>query len=149
MDIFTISPASAKPLWLLGIICTLLLVIFLALAFTAYSSRHSEVRLDAKKLVLAGDFWGRSIPLASLKTTEAKIINLVAEQTFSPKRRTLGTGLPGYASGWFRLHNGEKALIYLTRRDQVVYLPTLENYSLLLSLDEPETFLRRLQAAAS
>ena len=31
-----------------------------------------------------------------------------------PGLRTMGTGLPGYRAGWFRLRNGEKALLYLT-----------------------------------
>ena len=64
---------------------------------------------------------------------------------YAPTRRTLGTGLPGYASGWFRLHNGEKALVYLSRRDQVVYVPTSEGYSLLLSVEHPQRFITILE----
>jgi hypothetical protein len=123
MDVFAISPASAKPLWFLGVICVLLAVVLFALVYTAYSSRHSRVEIAGDRIKLIGDFWGRDIP----------------------KRRTLGTGLPGYASGWFRLRSGEKALVYLTRRRDVVYVPTSDGYSLLLSVEEPEKFIGTLQ----
>jgi hypothetical protein len=56
----------------------------------------------------------------------------------------MGTGLPGYAAGWFKLANGEKALVYVTTQSEVVYIPTTEGYSLLLSVTEPDRFLARL-----
>jgi len=145
MDIFAISPASPKPLWILGIICILLAIILAALAYTAYSSRHSRVEIDNKRIKLVGDFWGREIPFKLLNVSDARILNLTATPEYAPRRRTFGTGLPGYASGWFRLRNGEKALVYLTRRHGVVYLPTADNYSLLLSVEEPESFIEMLQ----
>jgi len=146
MDVFAITPASSKPLWWLAIICLLLLVILIALLFVAYSSQNSKVFLDRQNLRLNGDFWGRGIPLGKLDISAAEIIDLNEYPEFRPKRRTFGTGLPGYASGWFRLHNGEKALLYLTTHDNVVYIPTHEDYSLLLSVEEPEKFIDKLKS---
>jgi hypothetical protein len=60
--------------------------------------------------------------------------------------RTLGTGLPGYKAGWFRLGNGEKALVYLTDLERAVYVPTRAGYSLLLSPADPQAFLNALAA---
>jgi len=145
MDIFAISPASPKPLWLLGIICILMAVILAALAYTAYSSRHSSVEIDSNRIKLVGDFWGREIPFKLLNISDARILDLTTTTEYAPKRRTFGTGLPGYASGWFRLRNGEKALVYLTKRDKVVYLPTSDGYSLLLSVEDPQRFIQTLQ----
>ena len=68
---------------------------------------------------------------------------------FAPRIRTLGTAVPGYASGWYRLRNGEKALAYLTRRDSVVYLPTALGYSPLLSVSRPEELLAALRSEAA
>lgn len=144
MEVFAISPASSKPLWLLAVICLLLAAILIALAYTAYSSQNSRVQVEADRIRIVGDFWGRAIPFAQLDGASARVINLDEEPGFAPKRRTLGTGLPGYASGWFRLHNGEKALVYVSRRDQVVHVPTSDGYSLLLSMEEPEKFLEAL-----
>jgi hypothetical protein len=72
-------------------------------------------------------------------------LNLNENTEYSLKRRTFGTGLSGYALGWFRLHNGEKALVYLTRRWDIVYLPSLDGYSFLISVEEPEEFIATLQ----
>lgn len=148
MEVFPISPASAKPLWFLAVICTLLAVVLGALTYTAYSARHSRVEVDREHLKLVGDFWGRAIPLHMLKLSEARIVSLDQAPQYYPKRRTWGTGLPGYASGWFRLRNGEKALIYLTNRQRVVYVPTSADYSLLLSVTEPERLVEALARRA-
>lgn len=145
MDVFAISPASPKPLWFLAIICLLLAVVFMALMYTAYSSRNSRVEIKSDRIKLVGDFWGREIPYKLLNVSAARILDISGSSEYTPKRRTLGTGLPGYASGWFRLRNGEKALVYLTKRQNVIYVPTSEGYSLLLSVEEPERFISTLQ----
>ena len=149
MEIFEISPASTKPLWFLGIICLLLLILFVAFTFLAYSSRNSRIELTDEYIKIVGDFWGRKIPINQLNASSAKIINLSLDTQYLPKRRTFGTGIPGYASGWFRLQNKEKALVYLTKRNEVVYVDTNDNYSLLLSLDNPEKFIEALQKHGS
>lgn len=145
MDVFPISPASAKPIWILGVVCVLIAVVLVALAYTAYSARHARVELDAERIRLVGDFWGRTIPLGLLDISGARRVDLDSEPDYAPKRRTLGTGLPGYASGWFRLRSGEKALVYLTRRRDVVYIPTSDGYALLLSVEDPERFMDTLK----
>jgi len=144
-EVFPIFPASAKPLWLLAAICVLLSAILFALAYTAFSARNSRVEVGEGQLRLRGDFWARSIPLHSLQMERAAVLDLNAAPDYTPRRRTLGTGLPGYASGWFRLRNGEKALVYLTRRESVVYVPTSDGYSLLLSAEQPDALLASLR----
>ncbi len=147
-EVFPISPASAKPIWFVAVICLLLAVVLVALAYTAYSSRHSRVEIDREHLRLVGDFWGRAIPLKLLKLSEARVLDLDHAPEYYPKARTWGTGLPGYASGWFRLRSGEKALVYLTNRQRVVYVPTSDDYSLLLSVQEPQQFVEALARKA-
>jgi len=145
MDIFAITPASSKPLWLLSIICVLLLLVLIALAFVAYASRNSSVEVNSAHIKLSGDFWGREISIDNLNVAALRVINLEQDLAYKPKWRTLGTGLPGYSSGWFKLRNGEKALVYLTRKNDVVYLPTTLGYALMLSLDETDAFIKKLK----
>ena len=145
MNVFAITPASPKPLWFLSIICAILAFIFMALVYTAYAARNSRIELKTKSIKLVGDFWGRETPYDALNVAGARVLDLSIYTAFAPKRRTFGTGLPGYASGWFRLQNGEKALLYLTNRRQVAYVPTFEGYALLLSVEHPENFIERLQ----
>ena len=145
-EIYPIVPASAKPIWILGVVCIILVIVFAALAYTAYSARNSRIEVGENQLRLVGDFWGRSIDFSSLQLDNAAIIGLDSSSNYAPRRRTFGTAVPGYASGWFRLHNGEKALAYLTNRESVVYIPTSLGYSLLLSADRPEQFLDALRS---
>jgi len=145
-EVFAIVPASAKPLWFVAAICAVLSVILVALGYTAYSTRHSRIEVGGGELRLVGDLWGRSIPIDALRLEGAAILDLGNAPEYVPTRRTFGTGLPGYASGWFRLRNGEKALAYLTRRESVVYLPTSLGYSLLVSAERPRELLASLRA---
>ncbi len=145
MDVFLISPASSRSYWYLVVLITLLAVIFTVLAYTAYSSRHSRVEIVSDGIRLVGNFWGREIPFDLLNVADASIQDITKSNDYSPRQRTLGTGLPGYSSGWYRLRNGERALVYLTKRENVVYLPTTDGYSLLLSVEEPKKFIATLQ----
>jgi hypothetical protein len=146
VEVFPIIPASAKPIWLLAAVCILLTAILFALAYTAYSARHSRFEVADGQFNLVGDFWARSIPIESIRTEQAEILDLTKQSEYAPKRRTFGTGLPGYASGWFRLKNGDSALAYLTLRESVVYLPTSLGYSLLLSAERPQELVAALRS---
>jgi hypothetical protein len=76
----------------------------------------------------------------------ARRVDLGSQVELRPKWRRMGTGLPGYQAGWFRLRNGEKALLYLTDRTRAVYIPTTAGYSLLLSPADPDRFLSQLRS---
>ncbi len=145
MDVFAIAPASSKPLWFIAVICVILAAVLMAMAYTAYSSQNSRVEIDNDRIRLVGDFWGREIPFRLIRLPDARILDLHRKSELAPRHRTFGTGLPGYASGWFKLRNGEKALAYLSRRTDVVYLPTSDGYSLLLSVENPHSFLDTLE----
>jgi hypothetical protein len=47
--------------------------------------------------------------------------------------------------GWFRLKNGETALLYVTDESTVTYLPTTEHDVLLLSVENADAFLQALR----
>lgn len=148
-EVFPIVPAAGRALWMLAGVLVLLIGIASVLAYTAYSTRAAHVELETAALRIRGDLWGRAVPIASLELESAAVVDLAERAELSLQRRTLGTGLPGYASGWFRLANGEKALVVLTRRTAVLHLPTSEGYSLLLSVERPHELLEGLRARAT
>jgi hypothetical protein len=127
-------------------VCAFLGLVVLMLGFLAWSVRHSSVTLGPDSIRLYGDLWGRTIPRTALDVDHARVVDLASEPELTPRSRRMGTGMPGYAAGWFGLANGEKALVYLTTRDRVVYVPTREGYALLLSVDAPDAFLAALGA---
>jgi hypothetical protein len=145
MDVFAITPASSKPLWFIAVAGVILAIVLIALAYTAYSSRNSRVEIGNDHIRLVGDFWGREIPFQLINIADARILDLHKQSDLAPRRRTFGTGLPGYAAGWFKLRNGEKALVYLSRSTDVAYVPTTDGYSLLLSVDNPHMFIDTLE----
>jgi hypothetical protein len=148
-QVFPMTPSSSGPLWFVGAVGLVLAALLAVLAWTAWSARHARFEVHADRLRIVGDFWGRTLPLRALDLSRAAVLDLRRDRDRSPRGRTLGTGLPGYASGWFRLANGEKALAYLTDSTRVVYVPTSEGYALLLSVAEPARFLDALAGPRS
>lgn len=149
MHVFTIAPAGMKPLWVLLPVALILVLVVGLLAVSVWGSRGARFEVSTQGLRLRGDLYGRLIPAASLRTDAARRIDLALLPELQPRRRTMGTGLPGYQSGWFRLANGESALLYLTDRRKAVYVPTTLGYSLLISPDNPDAFLAALRALRS
>lgn len=146
MEVFPIVPAGAKSLWFIGAVSLVLGLVLVMLAWVAWSARHSRVEVTDAGIRLVGDLWGRSLPLASLDLAASELVVLDDSSPYRPVSRTFGTGMPGYASGWLRLRNGEKALAYLTTSERVVRIPTSEGYSLLLSVADPDALLGALRA---
>lgn len=143
--VFTIIPSGGGPLWFAAGLSAFLIVLMLLFAWIAWSSRHATFTVSPTGLRLVGDLWGRRIPAVELEVERARPVDLEREAPLRPVSRRMGTGLPGFAAGWFRLANGQKALIYLTDRRRVAYVPTTEGYVVLLSVADPEGFVRVLR----
>jgi hypothetical protein len=146
VNVFPIAPAESRYLWLLIPVTVLLLGAVVLLATSLRGARASRFEIQADGLRIAGDLYGRVIPKTQLRLDGARRLDLAHEAALQPKWRRVGTALPGYQAGWFRLRNGEKALLYLTDRTRAVYIPTTAGYSLLLSPADPDAFLARLRA---
>ena len=144
---FPIVPATNGPLWLLGIVIVFMLGLVCLFGYLAYSSRNARVEVSSDGLRISGALYGRTIPAASLILEDAKWVDLSRDRDYQTKWRTNGAGLPGYHTGWFKLRNGEKALVFLTDLKRVVYVRTRDGYSVLLSVPEPEEFIQVLKGA--
>jgi len=144
-QVFPIIPASGGPFWLLGVVGVFLLALLFLFAYLAYSSRNVKFEVSTEGLRIKGDIYGRTIPTRALVADKAKVLDLSREKEYQLSWRTNGAGLPGYKSGWFRLKNGEKGLVFVTDTRQVVYLPTREGYSVLLSVARPSDFIQALK----
>jgi hypothetical protein len=141
-------PAGPKPILFFIPIFALLLGVMAILYVVLIGSQRSRFELTDGALRLRGDLWGRTIPFDRLLVERARIVNLQGEPPLQPVSRRMGTGMPGFASGWFRLRNGEKSLLYITDRSRVLYVPTSDGYSLLLSPTRPDAMLAELRQRA-
>ena len=144
--VFSIAPASREPLWLLGGVVVLLLAIVLLFVYFAYLGRNTTFGVSAQGLSISGWPYGRTVVLDDLKLDEADVVSL-DDARFRPRRRRNGVGLPGYNLGWFSL-NGERALLFVTDPERVLYLPTRDGYSLLMSPRDPADLLEALTTAS-
>lgn len=145
MTEFPMAPAESRYLWFIIPITALLLGVMALLFATVLGSRSARFEISDEGLRLRGDMYGRLIPWSELRVDEARRVDFSEERGLRPNWRTMGTALPGYQAGWFRLGNRQKALLYLTDRSKAVYIPTEKGYSLLLSPSDPDAFLERLR----
>ena len=72
-------------------------------------------------------------------------ISLDENTDYNLSRRINGTALPQFKSGWFRLKNHEKALVFITDKNSVVLIPT-KDYLLLFSMDNIDGFINKIKA---
>jgi len=143
------TPASTSVWWVLGPVTVLLVGLVALFSYFAYSARHVRFEVSAEGLRIRGDVYGRFVPATALLAAQAREVDLTLDWAHRPTVRTNGIGLPGYQAGWFRLGDGERALVFLTDRTQAVYVPTRGGYSLLLSPADPQAFIATLQQATS
>ena len=131
----------------------LALIIVPVLALIGYlflSPRLIRFEVSPEALAIRGDpFYGRTIPVSRLEMDKARALDLASAPEYKPARRTNGTGMPGYQAGWFRLRNGEKALVFVGDPTRVVLIPVRDGYSLLLSVGEGVRFLSALRSAVN
>jgi len=152
-ETFQIVPASGRPATIIIAIAAVAMLVAIAVAVLLWSStraaRAATFEVSDQGLRLNGELLWRSwIPASELRGRAARVVDLRQEPQLAPRRRVAGTGLPGYGAGWFRLKNGEKALIYVTARERVVYVPTTGSFVVLLSVTEPERMVESLRRAA-
>jgi len=150
-EVFPIIPASIRAGWL-AIPVVLLAVTTVGIGWmmlrVAQGMRSTTFTVEPGGIRIAGDLYGRFVPAAALRADLARPINLANEPDLAPKWRTGGTAVPGYRAGWFRLSNGDKALIYVTDPGHVAYIPTTEGYALMLSTPDPERLIESVRRIA-
>lgn len=143
--VFSMVPGSTAPTVVLWCIVLLLGALAALFAYLACSLNSVRFVISPQGFRIRAPLYGRTIPMAALETQKARVLDLSKDQVYRPAWRNNGLGLPGCGMGWFTLKNNEKALVFLTSPSQVVYLPTKEGFSLLLSIEKAGDFVRELQ----
>ncbi len=118
------------------------------LFYVAASSQHSFIEVNHDMLRVRRDLFGRRVATSTLKLAQARVVNLIESKPLQPRWRLFGTAVPGYLSGWFKLHDGRRALLFVTNQERVVCVPWRDGRLLLVSVIEPEQFLERLRELA-
>jgi hypothetical protein len=147
-EVFHIVPGAVRGSTMLMLLVPVVLILAV-LGVIGYSlvtgARNSTFELSSEGLRLRGDFYGRTIPANQLRLGEVARID-INDGPYHPTVRTMGTAVPGYRAGWFRLRNGHKGLLYVTDPSNVVLVPTTAGYDVLLSVRDPDRFMAHLKA---
>jgi len=147
--VFGIVPAASGVypfIWGLSVFIALLcLGVIGVLVSFGYQVKHIAFTVNDHGLRISPGIYSRFIPREDISIAGVKVINLNVDSEYKPKWRTNGAGLPGYSAGWFKLQNKEKALLFVTDRSSVVYIPTNKDYSVLLSVREAGEFIDTIQ----
>jgi hypothetical protein len=146
-QVFHIAPTTVRWVWLSvpAILILAVLVVAVAVIMKSLSgARSSTFEVSGEGLRIQGDIYGRLIPASALVADSVQRVD-ITRGGFRPVARVGGTSFPGYRSGWFRLSNGSRALLYVTDPEKVVHIPTKEGYSVLLSVAEPDRFVDELR----
>jgi hypothetical protein len=129
------------------IMTVLALVVIISLIIIAvgiiHSMKNTTLTLTEKEIIIKSIFYGRKIPLDEIIIGEIKPINLDNDKEYNISIRTNGISVPQFKSGWMRLKNGEKALTFITSKNNVVLIPT-KKYLILFSMDKINEFIARI-----
>lgn len=110
----------------------------------AWSMHHRSISLSPAGLRIRGLPWPRIVPLGELDIANVRIVNLDERRELRPGLKIAGTRLPGFRSGWFRLHDARRAYVLLTDWRRTVELPRRDGRVYLFSLQRPESFIDAL-----
>ena len=142
--VFPIARASSSTFWFTAVLIGALLLLPLILLLVPLGTGRIELEVSQTGLRIKGSIYGRTI--ADPDSSFARKVTGNDMPGLSPVARTNGVGLPNYQGGWFRLKNGDKALLFMTDWTRAVIVPTSEGYTLLASPEDPDGLLSALAA---
>lgn len=85
------------------------------LALVAVLVWPCRLRLDARGLHLRHGLFRHTVAAADLDPSRWRRIDLDHEREARPLLRTMGTGLPRFRGGWYRLRDRRRAFVLLNR----------------------------------
>lgn len=119
-----------------------LLLVIVVDGLVLYCVAKNSVWEDAAGLhIQAMGILRRFIPFNQVDWAQARYVDLRQDSSLRLRWRTMGMGLPGYQSGYFRLANRQKCFA-ICRGSEVVYLPLMDGTAVMLSLADGHAWLR-------
>jgi hypothetical protein len=129
---------------MIGIMLIIIIPLIILTFGIINSMKNTTINLSENELIIKSMFYGRKIPLENIIINGIKKINLEENTEYNISIRTNGISIPGFKSGWMRLKNGEKALTFITDKNNVVLIPT-KDYLLLFSMNNIDEFINKIK----
>ena len=124
-------------------------LVLLVMPVVAWRVARRSVRLDERGLDVHRLPWSRPVPIADFDLDRAEIVDLSRHAALKPTIKLIGSRMPGYRSGHFRLRNGARASLAVTDERRVLVLPRRNGNYVMLSVESPAALLEALRRAAA
>ncbi|HEY5741705.1 MAG TPA: hypothetical protein VIS99_04125, partial [Terrimicrobiaceae bacterium] len=98
------------------------------------------------RLFVRGDILCWRFPLSSMNLGPSIVLDLTQWPEFKPRRKIIGTNIPGFQSGEFLLRNGRRGIVFLSDLHRVLCILMNDGKFLLLSCRDPNELLALLVA---
>ena len=142
MVVGVLARQPEQAFWI-GIVASALLVFgFLVLD----RSKHVRYEITDGRLFVRGDIFCWRFPVSNMNLGPSVVLDLTQWPDFKPRRKIIGTSMPGYQSGEFLLRNGRRAIVFLSDLRRVLCILMDDGKFLLLSCADPEGLLALLVA---
>ena len=107
------------------------------------ASKNTSISIKDNEVIINSFMYGRKIPIENILVNEIQRINL-NDSEYNIRIRTNGISLPYLKSGWMRLRNQKKALVYITNTENVLLIPT-KDFVVLFSIEKTDEFINKLK----
>ncbi|ABV89143.1 PH domain-containing protein [Shewanella pealeana] len=121
----------------------LLTLMLFAFSWLFFKADDSKLIIGENKLILDVPFYAMTLPLAEVEINDIQRLDWQREPDLKLESRHNGVGMSGYQLGWFRLSNNQKAFVVMSEEENLVMIPTLRGYRIILSLQEPDKLLNQ------
>jgi hypothetical protein len=144
---FTVSALKWKSLSALAGLAIAVMVSVALLVFAVIASLLATAKIDITegKLVAGGGLYKVRVPLDRIDVAHARILG--PNDPFRLRWRTNGLGWPGLNLGWFSAKGPKRIFAVDTRKSDRVFVPTFENFDIILTPTDPSAFLKELLRA--
>jgi hypothetical protein len=120
----------------------ILILVIVTLTFIVFPivGKNTTIAIENDQLQIKSPLYGTTLPLNKIIVDEIVKINLTEDTDYRIVQRTNGMSVPGFISGWVTLENGKKALVYISDETNVALIPTTEDYVILITMNDVDTF---------
>lgn len=138
--------SPSRTLWIvLGVVPLLALALIGAYLLLGETLEAPKGYLTAEGLAFHSKYLAGSIPLESIRISEARLVNPHTETEYRVTRKDNGIAISEYRVGWFRLPGGQKVFVSLDSNSQALYIPTDADFSLLIDGDTGVELLSEME----
>jgi hypothetical protein len=126
------------------IVIIFLLALIIGMIGIMIAVKHTNILMRDGVIIINSFPYGKKMPVENISVDEIRTINLNENKEYDISIRTNGIGLPSFHSGWMKLNNGKKALVFITNKNKVLLMP-VKDYVVLFSMDKTEEFIAELR----